>query len=95
MAWSVNDKRFLRSLRIEADDDPPPMPPMPRFLAMPTALTGWYRVVDSVRRRPMLDFGPDNSKDPRADAEDSARKMNERYEASRAHRQQQREDDGA
>lgn len=73
-----SDRRFLRSLRITADDMPAPLPRLPRFRAVPTAVRGWYRVVDGVRRKAVEDFGPENFKDPRAAAEDVARQMNER-----------------
>lgn len=89
--WTEADRRFLRSLRIAADDLPPPLLPLPRFRAVPTALTGWYRVVDGLRRRPVWDFGPENFADPRAAAEDAARQMNERHESS----VRRRDDDGA
>jgi hypothetical protein len=90
--WTEADRRLLRSMRIECDAPPPPLPPLPRFRAVPTGLTGWYRVVDGVR--PMLDFGPENFRDPRAAAEDSARQLNERHAVSNA--PQRREDeDGA
>ena len=87
--WTENDKRFLRSLRITSDQPPTPLPPLPRFRAVPTAMTGWYRVVDGKRRRPMVDFGPENFSDPMAAAEDTARQMNKRHPDARA------EDDGA
>lgn len=76
--FTESDRRFLRSLRIRADAMPPPLPRLPRFRAVPTAVSGWYRVIDGVRRRAVEDFGPENFKDPRAAAEDVARQMNER-----------------
>lgn len=57
-------------------------------------MTGWYRVVDGVRRRPMLDFGPWNFPDPREAAEDVARQMNDRDDASHG-RRARHDDDGA
>lgn len=81
--WTEDDKRFLRSMRIKADAPPTALPPLPRYRAVPTALAGWYRVVDGRRRRPVEDFGPENFKDPRAAAEDVARQMNARQAAVR------------
>lgn len=76
--WSTSDKRFLRSMGIAIDAPPTPLPPLPRFYVVPTALPGWYRVMDWRRRKPMCDFGPEHFKDPRAAAEDYARQMNDR-----------------
>lgn len=88
--WTTDDRRFLRSMRIASDGEgPPALPPLPRFVVVPTAVNGWYRINDRVRRRPFLDFGPENFPDPRAAAEDEAQRLNERQAASRG------EDDGA
>lgn len=77
--WTNDDRRFLRSLRIAADQPPPSLPPLPRFRVVPTPMKGWYRILDGGRRRAVLDFGPEHFCDPRAAAEDYARQLNDQH----------------
>lgn len=73
--WSLNDKRFLRSLRIVADA---PAPPSPRFVVEPGTVDGEYHVVDRLKR--FNDYIVNKSyKDPKAAANEYARQMNAKH----------------
>lgn len=76
--WAKDDSTFLRSIGIAVDQPATPLPPLPRFRAMPGAQKGWYRVVDGSLRKPLLDFSPRSFKEPRLEAESFARMMNAR-----------------
>ena len=76
--WSTNDKRFLRSLRIEQDE---PAPPSPRFVVEPGVNDGDFVVVDRKRRTTAIVFTPRAFRDPRPAAEDLARQLNEKHSA--------------
>lgn len=76
--WTVNDKRFLRSMRIQSTDPPVPLP---RFRVEPAATKGWYRVIDSVFR-PVVEiekFGPKSIPNARAAADDKAAELNAKH----------------
>ncbi len=82
--WTVNDRRFLKSLRIEPDE-PPPAPR--RYHAEPGVIEGEYVIVDKGRKP----FGIrhmrlTNFPDPRAAAADIARQLNEEHERQREQR---------
>lgn len=74
--WSINDKRFLRSLRIVADA---PAPASPRFVVMAGKHAGEYNVVDRLNRCADHVFTPDNFDDPKAAADDFAQQLNEKH----------------
>jgi hypothetical protein len=67
--WTTNDKRFLRSMGIDASDPPAPLP---RFRVEPPDAEGRYRVIDAKtpRSKWMAKF------DSRAAAEACADEMN-------------------
>lgn len=73
--WSVNDRRFLRSLRIVADE---PAPASARFVVEPGRVTGEFHVVDREHRLNDHIFGK-GFKRPRDAAEDFARQMNVKH----------------
>lgn len=75
MPWTGSDRRFLRSLRIVADE---PAPASPRFVVEPGVNDGEHHVVDRKRRVPDHIFGKE-WKNTRAAAEDFARQLNEKY----------------
>lgn len=74
--WSINDARFLRSLRIVADAPPPPSL---RFVVEPGAVDGTFDVVDRQRRFHTHSFAPKEFKQPRAAAEAFATQMNTKH----------------
>lgn len=76
MPWSLNDQRFLRSLRIVADEPPTPSP---RFYVEPGKVAGEYNVVDKTGRFSEHVFTPKNFKDTKASAEDFAKQLNEKH----------------
>lgn len=76
--WSVEDAKFLRSLRIVADE---PAPPSPRFVVEPGKNAGEFQVVDRLKRSGDHVFTKKAFKGQnlRAAAEDFARQMNEKH----------------
>lgn len=76
MPWSINDSRFLRSLRIVADE--PPTPSL-RFVVEPGKVDGEFNVRDQLGRFSDHVFTPKNFKDTKAAAEDFARQLNEKH----------------
>ena len=78
--WTVDDRRFMRSLRIVADD---PAPPLPRFVVEPGMNVGEYILIDRYARGRYAGgatvFTPKSFENPRAAADDVARQMNEKY----------------
>lgn len=80
MPWSFNDNRFLRSLRIVADE---PAPPSPRFVVDPTLIDGEYQVIDREKRcRPITSSGK-VFRATRAAAENFANYLNEKHPAEK------------
>jgi hypothetical protein len=74
--WTLNDQRFLRSLRIVADD---PAAASPRFVVEPGAHEGEFVVIDRQRRTTAIVFTPRAFREPRPAAEDLARQLNEKH----------------
>ena len=87
MAWSLSDQKFLRSLRILADE---PAPVSQRFVVEAGPIEGEYHVVDRDQRFRDHVFGK-GWKQPRESAEDFARQMNAKHASIRA----REEEDGA
>lgn len=74
--WTKDDQVFLRKMRVDTSDPPPPLP---RFRVEPCVDEGWYRVIDARRNFALKsEFGPP-FEDPRASAEDLAKQLNEQY----------------
>lgn len=73
--WSVNDRRLLRWLRIEAGEPTP----VSRFYVQPGSIDGEFDVIDREKKSRPHVFTPKAFKDVRAAAEDFARQMNERH----------------
>lgn len=79
MPWAEDDRAFLRSLRIEANEPAPT--PSHRFVVEPGVIDGEFHVVDRQKRSKDHIFGPPAWKQPREAAEDFARQMNEKHRA--------------
>lgn len=75
MAWTDSDRRFLRSLRIVADE---PASPSPRFVVEPAVIKGEFHVVDRFGRFQNHIFGK-GWKNPRKSAEEYAKQMNDKH----------------
>ena len=72
--WTLNDRRFLRSMRIASSDPPDPLP---RFRVEPSRVEGYYAIVDAERKwRSTFEFGGKEFPDPRAAAENYAAQLN-------------------
>jgi hypothetical protein len=74
--WSVSDKKFLRSLRVVADE---PAAPSLRFVVERGKNVGEFNVIDRQRRSRSTVCTPAAFADPRAAAEDIARQLNEKH----------------
>lgn len=78
MEWTFNDKKFLRSLGIMADETSPNAEiPLPRFVLMRGKEPGEFRVVD--QRGELNDHYVGRCQHARVIAEDYARMMNAKY----------------
>lgn len=73
--WTEADRRFLRSMRIDGGEGPPPLT---RFVVEPGTTDGEFHVVDRRKRFADHVFGTGWT-DPRAAAEDFARQMNDTH----------------
>lgn len=74
--WTVTDRRFLRGLRVTADDPPTPLP---RFQAV-AAAQGEYEVIDRLLKFRATHTISANFDDPRSVAELIAQELNLKYD---------------
>jgi len=75
--WTLADQKFLRSLRITPDAQPPPLP---RFRVEAGTVDGEYHVIDQLRKyRVAFVFGVEWKGKARAAAEQLAGELNEKH----------------
>lgn len=75
--WTLADKRYLRALKVQADDPPPPLP---RFQVVP-AQAGEYEVIDRLVKFRATHTIAATFDNPRAVAEAIADALNQKYES--------------
>lgn len=75
--WSNSDKRYLRSLRIEFENPPQPLP---RFQVEPSETEGEYSVIDRLNQYRETHVIAAHFENPREMADAIANELNEKHE---------------